>query len=69
MTTNLTDVAAPAKASVASPREDSPGFEARWTAWQAKGAAQDRAFQRQMAIAGPIVLVVVAVVLYAFFGR
>jgi small-conductance mechanosensitive channel len=41
----------------------------RWAAWQAKGAAHDRAVRRKMAIAAPILLVVVAVVMYALLGR
>jgi hypothetical protein len=69
MTSNLPVVAAPAKAARTTSSDESPGFDERWAAWQAKGAAQDRAFRRQTAFAGPIVLVVAAVVIYAFVGR
>jgi small-conductance mechanosensitive channel len=48
---------------------DSPGFDERWAAWQANGAAHDRAVRRKMAFAAPILLFVAAVVMYALFGR
>jgi hypothetical protein len=48
---------------------ESATFDARWAAWQAKGAAHDRTVRRKMAIAAPILLVVVAVVMYALLGR
>ena len=38
-----------------------PGFEARWAAWQARGAAHDRAFRRRLAIVAPLVAVGAAV--------
>ena len=44
-------------------------FDARWAAWQAKAAAHDRAVRRKMGITTPILLVVVAVVMYALLGR
>jgi hypothetical protein len=34
-------------------------------AWQAKGAAHERAFRRKLAIAAPVVAIVAAVVFYA----
>jgi hypothetical protein len=37
------------------------GFDERWTAWQARGAAHDRALRRRIAIAAPIVAIVGAV--------
>jgi hypothetical protein len=43
-------------------------FDERWAAWQAKGAAHDRAVRRRMAIVAPIVIIV-AVVIYALFVR
>ena len=48
---------------------ESATFDERWAAWQARGAAHDRAVRRKMAIAAPILLVVVAVVMYALLGR
>jgi len=47
----------------------SPGFDERWAAWQAKGAAHDRAVCRKMAFVAPILLLVAAVVMYALLGR
>ena len=43
-------------------------FDQRWAAWQAKGAAHDRAVRRKMAVAAPI-LMVVALVIYVLLGR
>ena len=45
-----------------------PGFEERWAAWQAKGAAHDRAVRRRFAIVAPILAVVTAIV-YAWLIR
>jgi hypothetical protein len=47
----------------------SPGFDERWAAWQAKGVAHDRAVRRKMAFAALVLPLVVAVVMYALFGR
>jgi hypothetical protein len=44
-------------------------FDERWAAWQAKGAAHDRAVRRTMAIAAPILIAIAAVIVYAFVGR
>ena len=49
--------------------EEATSFDERWAAWQAKGAAHDRAVRRKLAIAAPIVLIVAAVVFYAMIGR
>ena len=48
----------PAQASEAT-------FDERWAAWQAKGAARDRAFRRKLALAAPIVIIIVAVIVFA----
>jgi hypothetical protein len=69
MRTDVPTIAAPPSTNTSTVGGNSPGFDERWTAWQAKGAARDRAFRRKMAFAAPIVLVVAAVVLYALFGR
>jgi hypothetical protein len=45
-----------------------PGYDARWAAWVARGAARDRAVRRRMMIAAPIVAAVAAV-LYLLLGR
>jgi hypothetical protein len=44
-------------------------FDERWAAWQAKGAAHDRAVRRKMAIVVPILIIVVAIVTFALLGR
>jgi len=44
---------------------ESATFDERWAAWQAKGATHDRAVRRKIAIAAPILVVVVAIVMYA----
>lgn len=43
-------------------------FEERWTAWQARGAAHDRAVRRKITIAVPSLLAVAAV-FYIVFVR
>jgi hypothetical protein len=43
----------PAPASTSS-------FDERWSAWQARGAAHERAVRRRLVIAAPIVAVVAA---------
>ena len=48
---------------------ESADFARRWAAWEAKGAAHDRAVRRKMAVAGPILLVIAAVLVYALLGR
>ena len=41
----------------------------RWDAWQAKGAAHDRAVRRKLAIAAPFVAIVAAAIVYALVIR
>ena len=41
----------------------------RWAAWEAQGAAHHRAVRRKMAVAGPILIIVAGVIVYAFLGR
>jgi hypothetical protein len=69
MATTVSTVVAPPGTAASTPVTDSATFDDRWAAWQAKGAAHDRAVRRKMAIAAPLLLVVVAVVLYALLGR
>jgi hypothetical protein len=69
MATTAATVVAPPGTPTSTPVTDSATFDERWAAWQAKGAAHDRAGRRKMAIAAPILLVVVAVVWYALLGR
>ena len=69
MATTVSTVVAPPGTPTSTPVTDSATFDERWAAWQAKGAAHDRALRRKMAIAAPILIVVVAIVLYALLGR
>jgi hypothetical protein len=62
-------VLSPPGTPTSTPVTASATFDERWAAWQARGAAHDRAVGRKMAMAAPILLVVVAVVMYALFGR
>jgi hypothetical protein len=57
------------EAPAGTPLRQSSGFEERWAAWQAKGAAHERAVRRKAAFAAPIVLLVVAIIVYALVGR
>jgi hypothetical protein len=66
MAVETSPVAAPEAPTSTPTREAS--FDERWAAWQAKGAAHDRAVRRKMEIVAPI-LIIVAVVIYALFGR
>lgn len=45
-----------------------PGFDERWAAWQARGAAHDRTMRRRMMFAAPI-LAIGAVSLYVLLLR
>ena len=65
MAVHLSDVASAATTSAPVPQ--SASFDERWAAWQAKGAAEERAVRRQMVLAAPIVIVL-AVIAYALFG-
>ena len=52
-----------------TPLTQSSSSDERWAAWQAKGAAHDRAVRRKLAFAAPIVFLVAAVIVYAMVGR
>jgi hypothetical protein len=69
MVTDVQAVAPRVSTNTSTAVGDSPGSDERWAAWQAKGAAHDRAVRRKMAFAAPILLLVAAVVMYALFGR
>jgi small-conductance mechanosensitive channel len=62
-------VAASPRASISTAVLEEASFDARWAAWQAKGAAHDRAFRRKMAVAAPILIAVAALVIYVLLGR
>jgi hypothetical protein len=68
MAIDLPIIAAPAPTAISTAKPEAASFDERWAAWQAKGAAHDRAVRRKMAIAAPI-LIAVAVVIYALLGR
>jgi hypothetical protein len=44
--------------------ESEAAFDERWAA-EAKGAAGDRAFRRTLAVAAPIVIIIVAIIAFA----
>ena len=46
-----------------------PSFDERWAAWQARGAAHDRAVRRRFGIATPVMALLAAAILYALVGR
>jgi small-conductance mechanosensitive channel len=70
MGVELPPIAAPQLSQPITVRgEEATSVDERWAAWQAKGAAQDRVVRRKLAIAAPILLIVVAVVFYALIGR
>jgi hypothetical protein len=69
MAIDLPTVAASPQAAVSATIPGASSSDERWAAWQAKGAAHERAVRRKMAIAAPILIVVAAVVIYALVGR
>jgi hypothetical protein len=60
------DISTPRPAIV--PEAVTTSFDERWAAWLARGAAHDRAVRRKIAIAAPILAVMVAV-LYVLLIR
>jgi hypothetical protein len=58
----------PSTRAVQTSQPGTPGFEERWAAWQARGAARDRAVRRRMMFALPI-LAIVAAVLFVLLPR
>ena len=58
-------VAAAHPSTLAPALESEATFDERWAAWQAKGAARDRAFRRKLAGAAPIVIIIVAIIAFA----
>jgi hypothetical protein len=69
MATTAATVVAPPGTPTSTLVTDSATFDERWAAWQAKGAARDRAFRRKVAFAAPILILIAAVVAYALLGR
>ena len=62
-------VVAPPGTSTSAPVAESLTFDERWAAWRAMRTAHHRAVRRKMSMAAPILLVNVAVVMYALLGR
>lgn len=58
-------VAAPQPPTPVLAHDSESSFDERWAAWEAKGAARDRAFRRKLAVAAPIVIIVIAVIVFA----
>jgi hypothetical protein len=58
-------VAAPHPSTPAPAQDARSSFDERWAAWEAKGAAHDRAFRRKLAVAAPLLIIVVAVIVAA----
>ena len=56
-------------AAVSTAVLEAASVDERWAAWQARGAAHDRAFRRKISVAAPILIVVAAVVMYVLLGR
>jgi hypothetical protein len=69
MAIDVPPVTAPPQASPFTTGPESPDVDQRWAAWQAKGAAQDRAFRRKIRVVGPVLIVVAAAIIYALLGR
>ena len=70
MAVELAPIAAPEASTSTSTLVPEPArsFDERWAAWQAKGAAHDRAVRRQLAIAAPSLIIVAAVIIYAIYA-
>jgi hypothetical protein len=67
--TDVAAVTAPLVSATSTAVRESASFDERWAAWQAKGAAHDRAVRRKVAVASPILLFAAAVAMYLFLGR
>ena len=57
------------QAAISTAVAEAASFEERWAAWQARGAAHDRAVRRKITVAAPILLVVAVAVFYVLLGR
>jgi hypothetical protein len=67
MVIDVATVGAPPVTDTSRAVAESPGFDERWAAWQARGAAHEGAVRRRIAFAVPMLLLV-AVVMYTLFG-
>jgi hypothetical protein len=68
MTVQVLPVTAP-EVPTSTTADEPVSFDERWAAWQAKGAAHDRAVRRKMAVAAPILIIIAAIIVYALLGR
>jgi hypothetical protein len=68
MSLQVSQVVAP-QVRADTPLPQALSSDERWAAWQAKGVAHERAVRRKLAFAAPIVILVVAVIVYALVGR
>ena len=66
---DVSTVAAPPPAPHVTTAPASADFEQRWAAWQARGAAHDRAVRQKATVVAPILIIVAAVIFYALLGR
>lgn len=57
------------EAAISTAIPQAASFDERWAAWQAKGAAHERAVRRKIAVAAPILIAVAAVAIYVLLGR
>jgi hypothetical protein len=64
MALERSSVAAARPSTPAPSHESEATFDERWAAWQAKGAARDRAFRRKLALA-PVAITIVAIIVVA----
>ena len=69
MPIDVSTVAVPSQAALSTAVSETASFDERWAAWQAKGAAHDRALRRKVAVAAPILIVIAAIVSYVLLGR
>ena len=69
MPLDVLSVAVPTAAPPSTTTSEPPSFDERWAAWQAKGAAHERAVRRKMAFALPVLVVIAAIVIYLLFRR
>jgi len=69
MAIDVPTVGARPQAAISTAVAEAAGFDERWAAWQARGAAHDRAVRRKMTVAAPILIAVAAVVFYVLLGR
>jgi len=68
MAIDVPALSASPQAAISTAVSEAASVAERWAAWEAKGAAHDRAVRRKIAVAAPILIAVAAVVIY-LLGR